>query len=520
MAMNNRITKLLAGALATAALLVAAPAPAMAGSSGESRAEAVLERAERLLEPTDAAKAAPTPSATKGRALSALLAKLAALEPKLDGDRARAARAILARPDDGDDDRYGDGFSGPEAAESPACTTNFCVHWVDSTSGLDPGNDQLEDEADSDMDDIPDFIEEVQDSAEESFDVENGDLGWAEPLSDGLRGGGPAGRTDVYLIETNGQYFGYASPDEGQGQVASKWAYLVLDNGYSEFQSGALSEVDAMRVTMAHEYNHVLQFTLDSLQDVWMFESTATWAENHVYPGIDDYINYVPDFAGASTVPLDSNGLASVRVYGAAMWNHFLEGTQGAAVIREAWEDSDAVTPAHRSIPAYDSALGGSGFPFAAMSDAFAEFTSTTPEWRATPSVYPDTAELPDVSRSARLKPNGRPIRGKLDHLSYALMSIRPGVASDDGLKLRVRAPEGVSFSIDLVARTGSATAGTVEHSGPVGDSDGQASTVLDPGSYDRVTAVIANSDARVSDSGRYPADNSQFAIKLSRPGD
>ena len=80
-----------------------------------------------------------------------------------------------------------------------------------------------------------------------------------------------------------------------------------------------------MQVTMAHEYNHVLQFTLDSLQDVWMFESTATWAENQVYPGIDDYIDYVPDFAGASTVPLDPNGLAPCRIYGAAMWNHFLE---------------------------------------------------------------------------------------------------------------------------------------------------------------------------------------------------
>ena len=47
-------------------------------------------------------------------------------------------------------------------------------------------------------------------------------------------------------------------------------------------------------MTFAHEFNHLLQQNYDSFQDVWMFEATATWTEEHVYPEINDYLGYVP----------------------------------------------------------------------------------------------------------------------------------------------------------------------------------------------------------------------------------
>jgi hypothetical protein len=510
---------MIAGVIGAMAMVLGlAPGAGAQTRAEESRAEAVLERAQEIVAtPTAEAKAANADDPAEGRRLSYLLGRLSLLEPSLDGAQARAARALLARPDDGVDDRYGDGYTVGEPPESPACTTNFCVHWVASTT------DQLEDDTDdngiTDGDGVPDFIEAVQDSAEESFAIENGVLGWDLPLSDGMRGGGGPGLTDVYMIETGGRYFGYASPDEGQGQATSKWAYLVLDNGYSEFADPPdFTELEAMQATMAHEYNHVLQFTLDSRQDLWMFEATATWVEDRVYPAIDDYLNYVPDFASSTTVPLDSNGFTSLRIYGAAMWNHFLDGTEGPEVIREAWEDSDAVSPAHQSIPAYDSGLGGTGFPFTELSDAFSQFTASTPEWRTESSTYADAAELPNVRRSGKLRANGRALRGGLDHLSYALLRIRPAAAAED-LKLRVRGREGVRMSIALTGRSGPADTGSVTMSGPVVQSDGRATTTLAGGSYDRVTAVVANADARLSPTGRYRGDNSRFAAKLDPAG-
>ena len=75
---------------------------------------------------------------------------------------------------------------------------------------------------------------------------------------------------------------------------------------------------------MAHEYNHVLQFAYDSQEDTWMFESTATWMEDEVYPEINDYLRYVPSFASASRrTPLTGNA-GGLKIYGAAVWNHFL----------------------------------------------------------------------------------------------------------------------------------------------------------------------------------------------------
>ena len=60
-----------------------------------------------------------------------------------------------------------------------------------------------------------------------------------------------------------------------------------------------------MQVTVAHEYNHILQFNYDVFEDVWLFEDTATWAEEQVYPGINDYLNYLPGVRGQAAGPDD-----------------------------------------------------------------------------------------------------------------------------------------------------------------------------------------------------------------------
>jgi len=61
----------------------------------------------------------------------------------------------------------------------------------------------------------------------------------------------------------------------------------VVDDDYAEY--GYDDSLDPLDVTAAHEYNHVLQYAYDALQDKWMFESTATWMEEKVFPDIDDY---------------------------------------------------------------------------------------------------------------------------------------------------------------------------------------------------------------------------------------
>ncbi len=138
-----------------------------------------------------------------------------------------------ARPTDHPDPNR-NAYTVPEAPRSPACTRHFCVHWV--AEGIDAPN-----LADSNGDGVPDYVERVQAVAEHVHSIENGKLGWREPMSDGRIGGG-RGKTDIYLAEIGGALFGYAAPDRGQSTKAHRLprhlhGYLVLDNDYapSEF---------------------------------------------------------------------------------------------------------------------------------------------------------------------------------------------------------------------------------------------------------------------------------------------
>jgi hypothetical protein len=488
--------------LAAVAAALALPVPAQAGPS---HAEEVLAEAQELLDPASGPPAEPT----------AVLGQLAAAEDRLEGRDRRLAEALLARPDDGESDRYNDGFTVDEATGSPACSADFCVHWVPETADAP----DLSDENGTDDDDgVPDVVEDSLESAEHSQAVQNGSLGWAEPLSDGGRGGGgPPGRTDIYLIDTNGAYFGYASPDEGQGPVVSKFAYLVLDEDMAEFDDEELTRLEALRATMAHEYNHVLQFTYDSLNfgpNLWMFESTATWAEEKVYPEIDDYLNYVRSYAATTAKPLtlDDGGL---RVYGSAMWNHFLDGSEGSDAIRSAWENLDEATPEHLGPAAYDAALGGDGAsPYDELGSRYAEFAALSAEWRALPGAFPDAEDLPSAARSGRLRP-GEPAREvALKHLSHALLRIRPSDAAG-GVTLKVRCPDTVQCVAALVTRDGPATAGTVDPILSQAPDGGPIGITLPPGEHDRVTAVVGNADASVNVFGRYTSDESSFRVRL-----
>ena len=81
------------------------------------------------------------------------------------------------------------------------------------------------------------------------------------------------------------------------------------------------------QVTLAHEYNHILQFGYDAFQDAWFAESTATWMEDQVYNGIDDYLRYVRRWVKRWDTPLTAS---SIKEYGSAVWNQWLARRYGA----------------------------------------------------------------------------------------------------------------------------------------------------------------------------------------------
>ena len=488
-------------AMTTLAVLSAA---ALAASTGQAQAQ--VQHFASPPSPT-AGTSAPTAQLLKqarraldGRSatdLTPLLRDLAARLPSLHGSERRDAGALLARPTDGASDPQENGYTVPEAAGSPSCSAHFCVHWVETS-------DDAPNLTDNNANGIPDFVETTTGAAETSHAVENDQLGWREPKSDGTEGGS-VGKVDIYLKQLGGTgIYGYTAPDPSQQNEGdnSLFAYLVIDN---DFQQSEFPQYDSpttpLDVTLAHEYNHVLQFGIDYNQDTWMFESTAVWAEGKVFPAALDYLQYLPGWVQLTARPLTTfngtnpNDRDNVKVYGTTVWNKWLDARYGPDVIRRAWESSLLTKPPSFAIAAYDRAIrqsdGGVSFPV-----EFDRFAAATAEWQAANSGFPEGSLYPDVTRAGAFSVNGRAASVRLNHATYALVGVHPN--STGRVKLGMSMPAGTHGALALVGRVGGATGGESTVALKVLPSGGVGSVTIDnPSRFSRLTAVLINSDAK-----------------------
>jgi hypothetical protein len=378
-------------------------------------------------------------------------------------------------------------YSVPEAPASPACSRHFCVHWV--SQGLD-----APDPSDRDGDGIPDYVETVLRVAERVHSVENGKLGWREPRSDG-RQGGRNGKTDVYLSQIGGQLFGYAAPDRGQATEAHRiprrlHGYLVLDNDYSAFEFPGTKPLADLQVTFAHEYNHILQFGYDAYQDPWFAEASATWIEDQVYNGINDYLRYVRRWVRLWDTPLTTN---SIKEYGSAVWNGWLARRYGPEVIRKAWAGAIDAKPGGFSVGSYERALRSSGT--SDLSYDFTRFAAAVAEWR-TGKGFRESRLYPDAPRQGHLPLDGTRLTRSLNHATFQLLRVRPRRGRT--LVVRMAAPRGTAAGLALVGRFGSERHGRPALRIAYRSAGGKLAVRLPrPARFKRITAVIVNADAR-----------------------
>ncbi|MGH2985313.1 MAG: MXAN_6640 family putative metalloprotease, partial [Solirubrobacterales bacterium] len=295
--------------------------------------------------------------------------------------------------------------------------------------------------------------------------------------------------------------------------------YLVIDDDYAPAEYGYRDPLEPARVTFAHEFNHLLQQNYDSFQDRWMFEATATWSEDLVFPAVNDYVAYVGAFASSPGAPITNpTAVRGLKIYGAAVWNHWLSGSgggYGVDVVRRAWEVSGATRPKDFAVGAYDKSIRGSkgnGF-----SREFAAFAAATAEWRTGFGGFPDRALYPDMKRKGSLR-KGQGKRFRLDHTAIRLLDVR--ARGGGAIRLCVRAEEGVRAGLALVARAGDALSGRVTRKSEYLRTGGNGSVRLDaPGRFERITAVISNADGRVKGFDGadwiYRKENQDFRVRL-----
>jgi hypothetical protein len=511
--------------IAIALLAAASPAAAAAAERpGTHGIHSATARREALQSLDRAKRIADGRGVDTGRELTPALRELAIRLRSLPTSRRGEAVRLMARPTQ-DQTQPGEEAYDPAAVEHSFCSEHFCIHWVTDDPQPAERND-MPPLASADGDAIPDYVQTMSGVFENVYAVENVQLAWRPPTSDGTRGG-DGDKVDVYIKQLGNQgIFGYSTPDPGQ-QSSSQAAYLVMDNDFSHAEYPRYSDpLPPMEVTAAHEYNHVLQFGYDVLQDSWMFEATAVWMEDRVYDDINDYVSYLPAWSQITQVPLtafnasDLTDQLNVKVYGDAVWNRWIDERYGQETIRAAWEDSLQTKPPSFAPAAYDATLRARGISFA---DAFARFAADTAEWRSTAGGFEEGPTWPDIQRASRttLIPDGTGVTGRLDHTAFALINVEP--TQDARIKLVASLPRGTRGAFALVGRAGPPESGAPTVALIRAPHGGQTSVAMDEaGRFSRVTAVLVNADisqggfSQVNGDWDFTKDGQEIAAHVS----
>ena len=206
---------------------------------------------------------------------------------------------------------------------------HFRVHYdTEGSDAVDPTDD--------DANGIPDYIDLAATVLDSTWELEVEQLGYNPPPSDNGLGGGE--EYDVYFVELGGTVYGWAYPDIPS--VTTTPSYLKIDNNFTDSSYVQTRGLDALRVTIAHEFHHAIQFGYYAgIDGSWWQESTSTWMEEVAYPHIDDYLQYLPHFLSIPQRALNSGRRGSSHTYGTAIFSHFLDQHYSRDLNRLIWEE-------------------------------------------------------------------------------------------------------------------------------------------------------------------------------------
>jgi len=359
--------------------------------------------------------------------LTMALRDLALLKNELPPSLRSAAESYLARPTDGDADEFGNGYAVAE--ETPVCSAVVCVHYVTSSP------DRV-DTTDGNGNGVPDYVDFA---LKTMTDVHNTYVaaGYRAPKSDlAADNNGGNALPDVYLanIGVDG-FYGYCATDQDvpANQPQDTWGYCVLDNDYSRGEFPTNTSRENLQVTAAHEYFHDVQFGYDVSEDGWIMEATATWAEDELYAGVNDNVQYLRGGPmGQPRRPLDQ--FAGTFHYGTwIFFRHLTErfrNSQGGMpiLVRDLWRRLDDAPGGigEYSLKGLKRVLNQRGLP---LSSAFARFSAAN---RMPARSYDEGKRYPTAPlvSTTRLSPSRKSVgvqRVALDHMAAGTLRYTPG---------------------------------------------------------------------------------------------
>ena len=234
---------------------------------------------------------------------------------------------------------------------------------------------------------VPDYVFEAARAAERSYFILVDSLGFApHPPDGGIEGP----EYDFYIINL-GNVYGLTYSENLVGTNPDRYsAYTEVDNDFKGiyFTEG----IDALRVTVAHEYFHAVHFGYAYRDyDIFFFEMSSVWFEDTAYDYVNDYLQYLPSLFRSFNEPLHlQNGW---HEYGMGIWLQYWLADREYTSLRRIWERMQQQAALY-AIAGEVQASGES------MPQAMAEFFS----WclytgnRAVPGRYfPDARLFPKV---------------------------------------------------------------------------------------------------------------------------
>ncbi len=222
---------------------------------------------------------------------------------------------------------------------------DFRIHYT-TTSGQHKVPD-----VDTNGNNVPDYIDKVS----EIFNYVSKEIhdkqGYLNPPGDGFYStgsdNGGSDHYDVYVRNLSSRYYGYTQPElyaQGKGDnersktVVEKNAftsYMAIRNNYNNFP---MNEEEAIKVTVAHEYFHAIQFGYDGWEKPWLLEASAVWMEEEVYDDINDCYQYMKNWFSQPHRALDESGF---HWYGSFIFFEYLEQHMGGTyAIRTIFDES------------------------------------------------------------------------------------------------------------------------------------------------------------------------------------
>jgi hypothetical protein len=405
---------------ATVATVAAVPGAAADGAPSRDGlqvvgepAELTLSKAQRMLDHRDDEKAQALPVEDASTVMRRLFESL----PQLEGEERDLAEMILARPSDGARDARGYGYS-TRAVKS--CRNKVCLHWVRSTADAPP------DDA---------WARKSLAILNRVYHFEVDKLGYRRPVTDGHVGGNP--KFDVYLKDLGPGFYGFCAPEyykPGSRKVVS--SYCVIDNDFAPHQFNG-TPLSNLKVTLAHEFFHAVQYAYDVRDDPWVYESTAVWMEERFADQANDNRQYLPSGqVRLSHIPLDTFGEGTIH-YGNWVWWEYLSSRFGNRIVRDVWSRLDANhgKPDMYSTQGLRRALksrGGFTEVFAAYAGANTVPTKSYAEGGHWPSAILSGGDvLGTRDRRARF-------RAEVDHLASRNYMLKPDSSLRGRWKLRI----------------------------------------------------------------------------------